>query len=638
MADLRFKNKITGEWEELKLNTRLTTLENTVTINSNSGVVNIDISKFNPIDDVLMVFKNTVHMIKDKEYTIDTGLLAIRHVDYPTGYWNQDTTFHFIVFKNVRRHIETNDGALLQDGTVSNAKLASTMQIGSILDLITSRKENVVAGVNSVKTEVNKLNMDIAEISDLIEVIDGQIQLRVTKTEFDDLKNTVTTHESRLDFAEDEIAIRVKKEDYNVLKDQVEKNEAEIVVHADEISQSVRKTDYTGNTIASLINQTATTIRLQASKLQLAGAVTVLSEISGDLGTINTGILNAVTINGGTGSFTGDITAKTLMVAGIGGGNPTIQLGTNGASVDLYDGSMRVKQSPGNYYTINNDGGHVFWRNSKQILRIENTDEDQRIIKGARVGLKFLTQTNALQSRLYDDTDYADFHAQDFRAMGGFIGNGSVRVESTSGYASLSAKGDNQIVYLRSKNEARVVDADDFGTYRAIRAASFPTGSSATFKTNITPFEEDANALLKDVNIYEYYLKSDIDNLIFDKKRIGMISETVPSLIRDETGVDVYTISALTWKQNQQQLEMIETLQSNHADSEMAMVLMAEDLEQKDSEIEELKSLIENLTSNLRVLTDKVEAISAPPSTPQEETPSESEETTPTVDDEQNNI
>ncbi|WP_182004752.1 tail fiber domain-containing protein [Priestia aryabhattai] len=601
MADLRFKNKVTGEWEELKLNTRLTTLENTVTVNSNSNVVNIGITTFNPVEDVLMVFKNTVHMIKDKEYTIDDGLLAIRHVDYPTGYWNQDTTFHFMVFKNVRRQIETNDGALIQDGTISNAKLANTMNIGSILNLVTTRKESVVAGINSVKEEVNVLNMDIAEVNDLIEVIDGQIQLRVTKTEFDALKNIVTTNESRLEVAEDEIALRVEKTEYNVLKDKVEKNEASIVVHADEISQTVKKTDYNGNVIASLINQSATTIRLQASKIQLAGAVTVLSELSGDLGTINAGILNAVTINGGTGSFTGDITAKTLFVEGIGGGNPNIKIGSNGATIDLYDGSLRVKQSAGTYYSMNNDGMHILWKNGKAFMRFDTTDDSHNVIKGGWAALKFLTSSYAIQARISDDSGYADFHASNFRATNNFTGVGNARLESTNGSASLVAVGANQTAYIASKNEARVVDTDDFNTYRPIRASSFPTGSSATFKTNIKPFEEDANALLKDVNIYEYYLKGDIDNLIFDKKRIGMISETVPAIIRDEMGVDNYTILSLVWKQNQQQLGMIETLQTDKNDLQNTIAIMADDLntvESKNAELEELvHSLVEKVES-----------------------------------------
>lgn len=49
--------------------------------------------------------------------------------------------------------------------------------------------------------------------------------------------------------------------------------ESTITQQADLISQKVSKTDYNGNTIASLINQTATAIKLQAAKIALDGYV-----------------------------------------------------------------------------------------------------------------------------------------------------------------------------------------------------------------------------------------------------------------------------------------------------------------------------------------------------------------------------
>lgn len=52
-----------------------------------------------------------------------------------------------------------------------------------------------------------------------------------------------------------------------------------------------------GNTIASLINQTSTTITIQASKISLVGAVSVLSDISGNLGTIYAGRIEGATID-----------------------------------------------------------------------------------------------------------------------------------------------------------------------------------------------------------------------------------------------------------------------------------------------------------------------------------------------------
>lgn len=76
--------------------------------------------------------------------------------------------------------------------------------------------------------------------------------------------------------------------------------EATIINQGTEISQRVKTTDFTGNSVASLINQTATTIKIQASKINLVSAVTVLSDITGNLGTITAGTVRGVTVEGGT--------------------------------------------------------------------------------------------------------------------------------------------------------------------------------------------------------------------------------------------------------------------------------------------------------------------------------------------------
>jgi hypothetical protein len=74
--------------------------------------------------------------------------------------------------------------------------------------------------------------------------------------------------------------------------------EATIVNQGNAITQKVSLTDYNGNTIASMINQTATTIKIQASKINLVGAVTVLSDITGKLGSITAGNIDGVKITG----------------------------------------------------------------------------------------------------------------------------------------------------------------------------------------------------------------------------------------------------------------------------------------------------------------------------------------------------
>jgi len=62
-------------------------------------------------------------------------------------------------------------------------------------------------------------------------------------------------------------------------------NASSITQNADNINLRVEKTDYDGNTIASLINQTATTIDISANKINLNGVVTMsgLANMNNDI-------------------------------------------------------------------------------------------------------------------------------------------------------------------------------------------------------------------------------------------------------------------------------------------------------------------------------------------------------------------
>lgn len=68
--------------------------------------------------------------------------------------------------------------------------------------------------------------------------------------------------------------------------------ESSINIQAGQISSKVAQSDYNGNMLVSMINQTASHIIISASKISLVGAVTVLSEISGNLGSITAGNIN----------------------------------------------------------------------------------------------------------------------------------------------------------------------------------------------------------------------------------------------------------------------------------------------------------------------------------------------------------
>jgi phage minor structural protein len=118
-------------------------------------------------------------------------------------------------------------------------------------------------------------------------------------------------------------------------------------------------------------------------------------------------------------------------------------------------------------------------------------------------------------------------------------------------------------VYIRptSSGEVRVTTTGTTSTYRPIRASSFPTSSSILYKQNIKRLStEEAFYLLNQTDVFTYHLNSNLEGRIYDKRKIGMIREMVPIELRDEDGVDTYSLVATLWKVVQEQQKLIEDL------------------------------------------------------------------------------
>jgi phage minor structural protein len=124
-----------------------------------------------------------------------------------------------------------------------------------------------------------------------------------------EVNQRVSSAETRITQTEKDISLKASQSSLNTtnsnvsnLTSRMSSAESELNVQADQISQRVKTTDYNGNTIASLMNQTATTILLKAQKIEFDGAV---------IGTTATfkGRLEAA-----SGSFSGSLTAKNLRI------------------------------------------------------------------------------------------------------------------------------------------------------------------------------------------------------------------------------------------------------------------------------------------------------------------------------------
>ena len=115
-----------------------------------------------------------------------------------------------------------------------------------------------------------------------------------------DNKSLLDGHTTLIQQNADAIVLKASSSSLSDLAGRVTTAEGTIVVQAGQIASKVASTDYNGVTIASLINQTAETIKIQAGHISLEGLTTVNSNFK----VLLDGSIEAV-----NGKFSGNITA-----------------------------------------------------------------------------------------------------------------------------------------------------------------------------------------------------------------------------------------------------------------------------------------------------------------------------------------
>ena len=230
-----------------------------------------------------------------------------------------------------------------------------------------------------------------------------QISLRATKTEVGALETRIS--EAEVKITADAILSTVQTKIGGTLlnQTQIEQRDSSVLTSAqtytngqltsyatltvlsNQIATRVATTDYNGNTIASLINQTATTIAISASKINLTGYVTLTNLSTAGQTTINGGNITTGTINANNVSVTNlnadNITAGTLNVNRIpnlnadkittgvlnAGRIPTItadkisvtDLSALGATISSWTIGTNIYSQNGSNYTTLKSGGSV---------------------------------------------------------------------------------------------------------------------------------------------------------------------------------------------------------------------------------------------------------------------------------------
>ena len=214
----------------------------------------------------------------------------------------------------------------------------------------------------------------------------SEIALRVTQETFNGLLGRVESAESSLILQANQIASKVSQSTHNALANRVESAESSIVQQANQIASKVSQTDYNGNTIASLINQTADQVTIQANRIKLEGLVTANNNFKvlpdGSIEAVNAKLSGSITATkmvapngedyygeiGVSGGFVGfglfdaryGSEAFFEVLEGIGGNGFSvrdkynkIRLGADNISTQIYSPNNTVRLS------VNNDGVQI---------------------------------------------------------------------------------------------------------------------------------------------------------------------------------------------------------------------------------------------------------------------------------------
>jgi hypothetical protein len=192
---------------------------------------------------------------------------------------------------------------------------------------------------------------------------------------------TVSDYTSELSVLSTSIAAKVSQTDFDTLGDRVSSAESSINVNTKAISAKVSTTDYTGVTIASLINQSASTVTINASHINLIGSITMTALSNDAIDTIqgystsaqnaaisvaasdattkaNAAVNSAETYTNTQISVVNGNITSTINSIQVGGRNLAKNgsyqwgVGNNGSYLGLFDDCRR--------YNLGNTGGSVF--------------------------------------------------------------------------------------------------------------------------------------------------------------------------------------------------------------------------------------------------------------------------------------
>ncbi|MEK4924104.1 phage tail spike protein [Cytobacillus sp. FSL R5-0569] len=117
-------------------------------------------------------------------------------------------------------------------------------------------------------------------------------------------------------------------------------------------------------------------------------------------------------------------------------------------------------------------------------------------------------------------------------------------------YIEVNPNTAGQNLFVRANNEVRATASGTTGTYIPVRAASFPTGSLASYKQDIKEWTDSALDIINRSTIYQYRLKREVESG-HSRVRQGLVigeGYQIADELIDGDGVEQYLMNSINMK------------------------------------------------------------------------------------------
>ncbi len=408
----------------------------------------------------------------------------------------------------------------------------------------------------------------ISDVSGRVETLDGEIKTVAGEVALKASQSVVDSLEGRVSTAEGELSVLPGQINAKVSKDGV-----------------VGAINATPETLLIDFDKVKITNELEAKHIKSLVGLNVNNQFVVD----NSGNVKfAGNLDGATGTFKGSVQVAKLVVD-----NPNI---TKEGSVGLRLEMAMNQESTTNPFRRTGYLEFNTGNNGLEINRYDLNNTEQRL-EYFNVNAERSLFTGFLGCTAIDYYGAGTGRHLYLRPAWSSNDNSQVRVTetgTTDKYLDLAAKtiyasafdqrGGGSVLYTRGTTRVRATRVGTTGTYIPHHASSHVNESSAYSKANIERYEENITGMMMSLNPTQYHIKSNLEVGIYDKPKLGLLSEEAPQLFRDETGVDPYSFATGLLKMNQEQQEQIEKLIYDYE-------VLESIIESQQEEINELKGV-----------------------------------------------